>query len=104
MAAEDARPRKNKAETTGKQAQQDNLELHKREALNALIGEQVIHILGKPRDLVKLQVRPLWEDNYRVNVYVGVDVASARVAHSFFVVASSDGNVLASTPQIARHY
>ena len=58
----------------------------------------------EPGDLLRVQVRPLWEDNYRVNVLVGVNAASARVANSYFVVTDGDGNVLESTPQVRRLY
>jgi hypothetical protein len=46
----------------------------------------------------------LWEDHYRVNVFVGVDAASAKVANSYFLVADIDGNILTSTPKITRQY
>ena len=55
------------------QKQHGDLEQHKTELLNALIGEQVIHNLGEPDDLHKVQVRRLWEDRYRVNVFIGQD-------------------------------
>jgi hypothetical protein len=70
----------------------------------AVIGDRVIHIVGHPDDLQRVQVRPLWEDRYRVNIFVGVDAASAKIAHSFFLVADEDGNILASTPTMARRY
>ncbi|HEY7153008.1 MAG TPA: hypothetical protein VH575_03515 [Gemmataceae bacterium] len=82
----------------------DTVESHKREMLNALIGEQVLHALGEPRNLLKVQVRPLWDGNYRVNVFVGADAACAKIPHSYFVVADGDGNVLAATPKIHKHY
>jgi hypothetical protein len=37
-----------------------------------------------------------------VNILVGLDAASVKVAHSYFLVADSDGNILASTPKITR--
>jgi hypothetical protein len=74
------------------------------EQLGAVIGEQVIRALGRPGGLQKVQVRPLWEDHYRVNVLVGADAASAKVAHSYFVVADGGGALVASTPQIERLY
>lgn len=43
------------------------------ECRNTLIGEQVIHTLGQPDGLQGVQVRPLWEDHYRVNVLVVAD-------------------------------
>jgi hypothetical protein len=70
----------------------------------AVIGKHVIHALGQPPDLHRVQVRPLWEDHYRVNVLVGTDAAAAKVAHSYFLVTDDDGNVIASTPGITKHY
>ncbi len=77
---------------------------HRDEALTALIGKQVLHALGEPGDLLRVQVRPLWEGRFRVNVLVGPDAASSRVAHSFFLVADGDGNLLTSTPRITKRY
>ncbi len=39
-----------------------------------------------------------------MNVLVGVDAASAKIGHSYFLVADGDGNILASTPKIEKHY
>lgn len=57
-----------------------------------------MHTLGVPGDLERVQVRHLWDDRYRVNVLVGVDAASARVANSFFMVADNEGNILGGKP------
>jgi len=70
----------------------------------ASIGGQVMHALGQPGAPHRVEVRPLWEDHYRVNVFVGLDVASARVAHSYFLVMNGDGTILAATPAITRQY
>ena len=106
MTAEKARsrPRGDAAQAAQEREQSGGLERQKRETLNALVGEQVLHALGEPGDLLKVQVRPLWEGNYRVNVFVGVNAASARVANSYFVVADGDGNILGSTPEVRRQY
>ena len=71
---------------------------------SVLIGKQVLDALGQPGGLVKTQVRPLWQDHFRVNVFVGVDAASAKVAHSYFLVVDGDGTIIASTPKITRQY
>jgi len=73
-------------------------------AQNALVGEQVLHDLGQPRDLLKVQVRQLWDNTYRVNIFVGVSAASARIVNSFFVVTDGDGNMIESTPRILRQH
>ncbi len=79
-------------------------EKQQRQQLRVLIGEHVLHVLGRPDDLCKVQVRQLWEGHYRVNVFVGAGITSARVAHSYFLVADSEGNIVASTPKIIRLY
>jgi hypothetical protein len=75
-----------------------------RETLSALLAEQVVHILGEPKDLHKVQVRPLWGNYFRVNVLVGKDASSVRVANSYFLKADGDGNIVESTPKITRQY
>ena len=75
-----------------------------RQQLRAAIGKQVLDALGQPGGLLGTQVRPLWHDHYRVNVFVGVDVASAKIAHSYFLVVDGDGTIIVSTPKITRQY
>ncbi len=84
--------------------QHTDRETQERQQRNASIGKHVIHTLGQPEGLHRVQVRQLWEDHYRVNVLVGVDAASAKIAHSYFLVADGNGNILASTPQIKKRY
>ena len=82
--------------------QRDNQDQRKSETWNTLIRDQVIHSLGKPSDLLLVQVRPLWGSRYRVNVFVGADAASARLANSYFLTADDDGKIIASTPPITK--
>jgi len=84
--------------------QHTDQEKQKRQQLEALLGRYVIHALGQPSDLHRVQVRQLWKDHYRVNVLVGPDAAFVKVGHSYFLVADSDGNIIASTPKITRQY
>jgi hypothetical protein len=72
--------------------------------LKALIGKQVLHALGEPGNLLKVQVCPLWDGYYRVNVLVGVDATCAKIPHSYFVLADGDGNVLTAIPKIHKRY
>jgi predicted NBD/HSP70 family sugar kinase len=92
MTAKQQQPRPTKQQNEGEQP------------VNAMIGTQVLGALGQPGDLHGVQVRQLWEDHYRVNILVGDDAASLRIAHSYFLVADGDGNILASTPGITRQY
>lgn len=82
----------------------DGTERHLREAHSALLQERLMNVLGNPAGLLKVQVKPLWGDCYRVNVLVGPDVASAKVAHSYFLVADADANIISSTPEITKLY
>jgi len=70
----------------------------------ALIRGQVIQRLGEPEHLVRVQVRLLWDNRYRVNVFVGPDAASARIAHGYFVRVDPAGAIVASEPAIRRRY
>jgi hypothetical protein len=73
-----------------------------RQQLNTTIGKHIMHTLGHPGDLYRVQVRRLWEDHYRVNVLVGADASSIKIAHSYFLVADGNGNIVTSTPELTR--
>ena len=75
-----------------------------RQERNRTIGKKVLRSLGQPGGLQSVQVRQLWEDHYRVNVLVGADAVSAKVTHSYFLVADSAGNIVESTPKIRSQY
>jgi hypothetical protein len=79
-------------------------ERRSREKLNAMIGDQVMHTLGKPPGLQQVQVRRLWEGHYRVNVLVGGDITSVTIVNSYFVQADGNGTILASDPRITKKY
>ena len=72
--------------------------------LEAVVRENVMYDLGRPDRLHHVQVRCVWGDHYRVNVFIGEDAASAKVAHSYFLEADSDGKILTSSPAITRLY
>jgi len=75
-----------------------------REAIDKWISEQVIHALGRPTDLRDVQVRKVWDDHYRVNIIVGANAGSVRVANSFFLKIDSKGGLIATTPTITKQY
>ena len=79
-------------------------ERQERDVLQAQIRERVLRTLGAPSDLREVQVRLLWEAHYRVNVLTGADVVSTRIAHSYFLKADGHGNIVESTPKIAKQY
>ena len=39
-----------------------------------------------------------------MNIFVGADAASAKVAHSYFLVVDGDGRIVESTPKLTKHY
>jgi hypothetical protein len=79
-------------------------EVQKHEQRSALISGHIIRTIGQPEALRRVDVKQLWEHHYRVNVLVGVNNASARVAHSYFLVTDSDGNVVTAEPKLTRQY
>src|SRR5688572_13548463 len=77
-------------------------ETQERGLLEAVIRDSVMSILGRPDGLHRVQVTRLWGGRYRVNVFLGADVASFRVAHSYFLEADGDGKILSSSPAITK--
>ena len=88
---------------TSQQRERD-AELHARERLQGLIAAAVLRALGRPDDLQAVQVRWLWDDNYRVNVLTGADAASAVIAHSHFLRADAAGLIVEASPAIEKRY
>ena len=73
-----------------------------RQALHSVIGEQVIHLLGRPNDFIRINVNTLWEHRYRVNVITGKLPSSATISHSYFVTTDGEGRITASIPDITK--
>jgi hypothetical protein len=72
--------------------------------LEAIVLDNVMERLGQPLGNHRVQVRRVWGENYRVNVFVGADVASFTIAHSYFLLADRDGKILTCSPPIERVY
>ena len=89
-----------------KQQEMPNPELEKLpdRQLTNIIGNHTMDALGKPADLQRIQVRRLWGDCYRVNIFVGKDVAATRIANSYFLVADKTGNIVEARPKITKQY
>jgi len=75
-----------------------------RQQRESAIGRHVLEVVGRPGDLQMVCVRHLWEDRYRVNIVIGQDAASVKIAHSYFVVVDAAGNVTHSIPKIQKQY
>ena len=67
-----------------------------------LIRERLLAALGEPPELWRVQVKPLWGNCYRANVFVGKGF-TVRMAHSFFLEVD-DGAIVTSSPAIRRQY
>jgi hypothetical protein len=105
MNAEDARNKTRPDKmTTHERESAKEIVRHKQEALNSRVREQLLVSLGKPADLLSVQVRPLWGANLRANVFVGSNITCAKITHSFFLLTDDDGNILKSTPRMMRVY
>jgi len=72
--------------------------------LGATIGRSVMAALGRPADFLRVTVRRVTDDSYRVNVVTGADPSSARIAHSYFVAVDARGNLTDSTPAVTKLY
>ena len=99
-----SKPRNTTMPPTQQRDQTQDLTHHQRDTFDTLIKEQILHTLGKPGDLLAVQVRLLWARYYRVNIFVGKGMDSARIAKSYFLTTDSDGKIIESTPKIAKAY
>jgi hypothetical protein len=63
-----------------------------------VIKEVVLDNIGRPDNLVEVQVRQLWnEHRYRINVYLEIK-NGRRLAHSYFLLLDSPENILSYPP------
>ena len=72
------------------------------EKLKKLIGSHVLRALGGAGGKGRVEVRPLWDGYYRVNLVVGDGPGCVTIARSFFLRADGAGNVLESTPELTK--
>jgi len=75
-----------------------------RRRAEALLGVRVLQALGQPPGWHRVQVRRLGQETFRVNVFVGADAATAKIAHSYFLVADGAGNITEASPTVLRRY
>jgi hypothetical protein len=68
------------------------------------VEEQILRALGRPPGLCSVQVRPLWENRFRVNIFAGGDLLSAKITDSFFVVTGSNSRIAHTAPPVTRRY
>jgi hypothetical protein len=86
------------------QPKEDQTERFENEKMDNLIRKQVIDALGTPVNLRSVQVRKIWNDHFRVNVLVGANAATVKIANSFFLTIDSKGSLIAATPKIMKQY
>jgi hypothetical protein len=67
------------------------------------VGDRILLLLGRPDDLVHLQVKRLWDCSYRVNVLTGTAI-DATIRHSYFVKTNEAGEILTTRPNVKRMY
>jgi hypothetical protein len=90
--------------TEKQQGQAEGNERERDARVNGLIGRWLLLALGTPAGFFQVQVRPLWDRHYRVNVLVGDNAASARVVDSFFLRADQEGQIISASPEVAKRY
>jgi hypothetical protein len=86
---------------TGLDEPRDDKEVPGLDQLKRLIGGQVLRALGGAAGKGRVEVRPLWDGYYRVNVVVGDGPGCVTIPRSYFLRADGAGNVLESTPALA---
>jgi hypothetical protein len=64
------------------------------------VARLVRRALGGPDGSLTVQVRPLWDNHYRVNVLAGEGPSSFTIARSYFLEVDGEGKLLASAPAL----
>lgn len=90
--------------TTTADEQRSNRRTQEAGLLETVVRENFLALLGTPSEAHRIQVKCLWGDCYRVNVFVTDGVGAFRVAHSHFLQADGNGKILSSNPPIKRAY
>lgn len=68
------------------------------------IRANVLNALGRPGNLYRVAILPLWGDHFRVNVMTGADPTEIRIPHSYFLAADARGSIIRAVPPILRLY
>jgi hypothetical protein len=68
------------------------------------IRARVLAALGRPAQLLKVSVVPLWDNHFRVNVWTGPGTGADGIPNSYFVTADYHGAILRSEPPISKQY
>ncbi|QJW96231.1 hypothetical protein [Frigoriglobus tundricola] len=68
----------------------------------AAIQANLLRALGRPPQLLRVSVTPLWSDHFRVNIFVGDDGGGVAIPYSFFLTADDRGTILRATPPVQR--
>lgn len=63
----------------------------------------VLRALGRPPEMIRVSVLPLWGDKFRVNVWA-TGSNGAAIPNSYFVTADEQGAILKSEPPIQKLY
>jgi hypothetical protein len=69
-----------------------------------VIRAGVLSVLGRPDRLLKVSVRALWGNNYRVNVWTGEGATADGISNSYFVTTDGRGTILRSEPPLHKQY
>lgn len=67
------------------------------------IRTAVLRTLGRPPEMIRVSVLPLWGDKFRVNVWA-TGSNGAAIPNSYFVTADEQGAILKSEPPIQKQY
>ena len=75
------------------------------------IKDQVLDRLGRPENLQRVIVKPLWDNCYRANVICSyasetewMTLTQSKIDDSFFIQTSPEGGILRAEPEIKKKY
>ncbi len=68
------------------------------------IGDTVLEILGRPKDLHKVRTHNVYDNRWRVDVFREIKQDTFRITDSFFIVADEEGGIVSAAPNIVKRY
>ena len=75
------------------------------------VKEQVLQKLGTPKNLFRITAGNMWENKWRVNVWLthkwqgdGTEVDTHLIDHSYFIHTAEDGTITKSSPEIEKEH
>ena len=97
---------KDETVTTAQEKQQKSAkpaEVSAKPNVSGAVKDIVLKILGKPKDFLKIDAINLYDNRYRVNIWVKEDGRGAKIIDNYFI-KFTDGQIVGCEPPLNKKY